>query len=277
VVEAGQLLAARCGLDPEAELADLDGLLVHVHAVEVGLENPAVEIEEGALAAELLQPGVGNSRVQAGAPYVNGAEQAAEIVPHWLWIVWVAGLEGMLQRLGGEQAAAFAEGAEQDPVQQLLGAAQDFGRRDGGVLAAQAGEHALADVGLIRTCWRITSGWNMGLDSTAMGIYDLREPIAKPGSRRRQSAQIGENGADSHPRLPTSASRFPIYESRGWGARGAKAAGAFPRGSKTHRCQQRRGDRHFPARPEEVFHECRRGMQCSLSRSICAWQALPLG
>ena len=60
VVEAGQRLAARGGLDPEAELADLDGLRVEVHAVEVVLEDLAVEIEEGALAAEFLQPGVGD-------------------------------------------------------------------------------------------------------------------------------------------------------------------------------------------------------------------------
>ena len=52
VVEAGQLFAARGGLDPEAELADLDGLLIQVHAVEVVLEDLAVEVEEGALAAE---------------------------------------------------------------------------------------------------------------------------------------------------------------------------------------------------------------------------------
>jgi hypothetical protein len=69
-------------------------------------------------------------------------------VPDRVRVVGVAVLEGMLQRLGGEQAAAFAKGAEEDPVQQLLGAAQDFGRGDGGVLAAQAGEHALADVGV---------------------------------------------------------------------------------------------------------------------------------
>jgi hypothetical protein len=42
--------------------------------------------------------------------------------------------------------AVFAKGAEQNTVQQFLGAAQDFGRGDGGVLAAQAGEDALADV-----------------------------------------------------------------------------------------------------------------------------------
>ena len=59
VVEAGQAFAARGGLDPEAELADLDGLGVEVHAVEVVLEDLAVEVEEGALAAQFLEPGVG--------------------------------------------------------------------------------------------------------------------------------------------------------------------------------------------------------------------------
>jgi hypothetical protein len=59
VVEAGQLLAARGGLDPEAELADLDGLGVEVHAVEVVLQDLAVEVEERALAAEFLEAGVG--------------------------------------------------------------------------------------------------------------------------------------------------------------------------------------------------------------------------
>ena len=51
VVEAGQAFAARGGLDPDAELADLDGLGVEVHAVEVVLEDLPVEVEEGALAA----------------------------------------------------------------------------------------------------------------------------------------------------------------------------------------------------------------------------------
>jgi hypothetical protein len=74
VVEAGQLFAARGGLDPEAELANLDGLLVQVHAVEVVLENLPVEIEEGALAAQFLQPGVGQSDIQPRIALVNGAE-----------------------------------------------------------------------------------------------------------------------------------------------------------------------------------------------------------
>ena len=81
VVEAGQLFAARGGLDPEAELANLDGLLVQVHAVKVVLENLPVEVEEGALAAEFLEAGVGESDVQAGVAFVNGPEQAAEVEP----------------------------------------------------------------------------------------------------------------------------------------------------------------------------------------------------
>ena len=89
VVEAGQLFAARGGLDPEAELADLDGLLVQVHAVEVVLRDLPVEIEEGALAAQLFQPGVGESDVQTGVARVNGAELAAEVVPDRVRIVGV--------------------------------------------------------------------------------------------------------------------------------------------------------------------------------------------
>jgi hypothetical protein len=58
VVEAGQPLPARGGLDPQAELVDLDGLRVEVHAVEVVLQNLPVEVEEGALSAQFLQPGV---------------------------------------------------------------------------------------------------------------------------------------------------------------------------------------------------------------------------
>ena len=53
-------LAVGGGLDPEAELADLDGLGVEVHAVEVVLEDLAVEVEEGALAAQFLEAGVGD-------------------------------------------------------------------------------------------------------------------------------------------------------------------------------------------------------------------------
>ena len=62
----------RGGLDPETELADLDGLGVQVHGVEVVLEDLPVQLEEGALAAQFLQPGVGESDVQAGVgPIMN--------------------------------------------------------------------------------------------------------------------------------------------------------------------------------------------------------------
>jgi len=101
VVEAGQLLAAGGGLDPEAELADLNGFLVQVHAAEVVLEDLAVEIEEAALAAEFLKPSVGESDVQAGVAFVYGAEQAAEVEPDGLRVVGVALLEGMLEGFGG--------------------------------------------------------------------------------------------------------------------------------------------------------------------------------
>ena len=59
-------------------------------------------------------------------------------------------LEGALEGFRREQAAVFAKGAEEDAVQQLLGAAEDFGRGNGGVLAAEAGEQSLADVGVER-------------------------------------------------------------------------------------------------------------------------------
>ena len=70
---AGQLFAARGGLDPEAELADLDGLGVQVHAVEVVLQDLPVEIEESALAAQFLQPGVGG--FIEGVELVEGFDQ----------------------------------------------------------------------------------------------------------------------------------------------------------------------------------------------------------
>jgi hypothetical protein len=77
------------------------------------------------MAAEFLQAGVGESDVQAGVAFVNGAEEAAEVVPERVRVVGVAMLEGMLEGFGGEQAEVFAKGAEQDPVQQLL-AVDDF-------------------------------------------------------------------------------------------------------------------------------------------------------
>jgi hypothetical protein len=45
------------------------------------LQDLPVEIEQGALAAEFLEAGVGESDVQTGVAFVNGAEQAAEVEP----------------------------------------------------------------------------------------------------------------------------------------------------------------------------------------------------
>ena len=56
VVEAGEHLAAAGGLDPEAEAADLHRLFVQVDAVEVVLEDVAVEVEQGPLAAQFFEP-----------------------------------------------------------------------------------------------------------------------------------------------------------------------------------------------------------------------------
>ena len=67
------MFAARGGLDPEAELADLDGLGVEVHAVEVVLEDLPVEVEESALAAEFLEAGVGV--FVGGVELVKGLDQ----------------------------------------------------------------------------------------------------------------------------------------------------------------------------------------------------------
>ena len=64
--------------------------------------------------------------VQAGIAFVNGAEQAPEVEPDGPGIVRVAVLEGVLEGFGGQQAAVFAKGAEQNAVQQLLNAAEDF-------------------------------------------------------------------------------------------------------------------------------------------------------
>ncbi len=88
--------------------------------------------------------------VQAGVAFVNGAEQAPEVVPDGPGIVRVAVFEGVLEGFGGQQTAVFAKGAEQHAVQQLLNAAEDFPRGNRGVLATKPGEHPLADVGVER-------------------------------------------------------------------------------------------------------------------------------
>ena len=103
MVEAGQLPAARGGLDSEPELGDLDALGVEINPVEVVLEKLPVEIKPGALTAEFIQPSVGESDVQAGVAFVNRLEQAADVLPDGRRVVWIAVFEGVLERFGGQQ------------------------------------------------------------------------------------------------------------------------------------------------------------------------------
>ena len=79
------------------------GLGVQVHAIRVVLQDLPVEVEEGALAAQFLQPGVGESDVQTGIAFVYGAEQTAEVEPDGPGVVWVAVLEGALEGFGGQR------------------------------------------------------------------------------------------------------------------------------------------------------------------------------
>ena len=74
VVEAGELFAVRGNLDPEAELADLEGLGVEVHAVEVVLENLPVEVEEGALHFQGFDGEGAGGLESAGAFLAQGVE-----------------------------------------------------------------------------------------------------------------------------------------------------------------------------------------------------------
>ena len=62
---------------------------------------------------------------------LNGRRETPEVLPNGPGIVRIAVLEGVLEGFGGQQAAVFAEGAEQNPVQQLLNAAEDFLRGNG--------------------------------------------------------------------------------------------------------------------------------------------------
>ena len=73
VVEAGQHLAALGRLDPQAEPADFDGLFVQVHAVEVVFQNPLVQVEQGAMPAQLFQPIV--RRLVGRVQLVEGFDQ----------------------------------------------------------------------------------------------------------------------------------------------------------------------------------------------------------
>ena len=66
MVEAGQLLALDGRLDPEAELGDVDGFVVQVDAIEVFLEDLAVQVEKLREPSQLANAVVG--------PFVFGVE-----------------------------------------------------------------------------------------------------------------------------------------------------------------------------------------------------------
>jgi TctA family transporter len=142
VVVVAELL--EMGADP---VWDLEGVQRRIGSEEAAVVSGDVQAGV-AFVNGAEEAAVVGGDVQAGVAFVNGAEEAAEVVPERVRVVGVAVLEGVLEGFGGQQAAVLAKGAEQDAVQQFLGAAQDFGRGDGGVLAAQAGEDPLADVGV---------------------------------------------------------------------------------------------------------------------------------
>ncbi len=73
MVQAGQLLALDRRLDPEAELGDVDGFVVQVDAVEVLLEDLAVQVEELGESPQLLDPVVG--LLVLGVELVEGFDQ----------------------------------------------------------------------------------------------------------------------------------------------------------------------------------------------------------
>jgi hypothetical protein len=150
----------------------LDGLRVQVHAVEVVLQDLTVEIEEGAMSAKFLQPGVRESDAQAGIALLNGAEQAAEVAPNGPGVVRVAVLEGVLAATkSGSSAVSLKSSARAEAMRPAQ--CWSLGRQSPtpfGRLKA-------------RTYWRMTSGWRSGSDSRAIGIYDLRLAIYEPRAR----------------------------------------------------------------------------------------------
>ena len=86
-----------------------------------------------------------------------------------------------------------------------------------------------------RTCWRMTSGWNSGLDSTDMGIYELRFAIYKAGAKRAA-----------------------------WGNRFTACHGASGRpGDQRGKISVR-----VPTRHEELLHQEREGVQCWVSGGV---------
>ena len=107
--------------------------------------------------AQFLQPGVGESDVQAGIAFINGTEQAPELVPDGLRIVRISVPEGVLAATkSGSRAVSLNSSARPE----VMRPAQCWSL--GCQSPARSGR--LKD----RTCWRMTSGWKSGLDSRAI-------------------------------------------------------------------------------------------------------------
>ena len=85
---------------------------------------------------------------KAALPRLIDLEQPAEVVPDRARVVRVAVLIRLADRFGGEQAAIFAEGAEQHPVEQLLGTAEHVMPGHVGIVAAKPLEGVLPHVGI---------------------------------------------------------------------------------------------------------------------------------
>ena len=122
VVVGGQFLEAA---------ADLVG---HVQRVEAGVVG-----EEAAV--------VGRD-VEARVAEVDRPEQAPEVLPDGPGIVGVGVLIGLRDRLRGQKPAVLAEGAEEDPVEDLLRAVRIARGGVAGLARQQVLEGVLAHLGV---------------------------------------------------------------------------------------------------------------------------------
>ena len=133
------------------------------------------------------QPAVVGVDAQGRVAPVDGAEQPAEVVPDRARVVGVAVLVGLADGFGGQQAAVFAEGAEQHPVEQLLGATQHVVPGHVGVVAAEPLEGVLPHVGVAEV--------------ELLGQVLARPAPIRPASRRNGS------GPSREPPAPRPAGR----------------------------------------------------------------------
>ncbi len=96
------------------------------------------------------EPAVIGGDIQSGVALVDGIEQAAKVLPDGFRVVRIAMFEGVFERFCRQQATVLAEGAEENAVQKSLCAAENFLGWNRGVIAAEPGEHSLADIRVLR-------------------------------------------------------------------------------------------------------------------------------